>query len=540
MTRRNGLRGLRGLAVGAAIGALAIMWTAADEAQAQTVLRIVPQADLKILDPVQTTNNISSNHGYMVYDVLVALDAKLEPKPQMVEGWEKSADALTWKFKLRSGLKFHDGTPVTAKEAVLSIQRWAKRIPTGVTMMQFTKEIVATGTDTFEIRLSRPFGLVLEALATPENPLFVFREQEASLDPNTAMTTAIGSGPFMFVQNEWVPGSKVVYRKNPDYVPRADPPSGFAGAKRAKVDRVEWLVIPDANTAVQALIKGEVDVIEIPQTDLLPLLRRDPNVVVKVIDRVGTQAVFRPNHLNPPFNHPKARQALLYAVGDQKDYLASMIGNPEYEKPCWAVFVCGTPFESSAGIGDWAKGNKAANIAKAKQLLQESGYKGEKVIILDPVEAHLAHAQAVVTAQKLREIGMNVDLQAIDWGTQSARRQIKDPIEKNPGAWSLFHTWGGGLAMNSPLTNTPTPTPCDGRNWFGWPCDDELEKIRLEFPLATTPEQQRQIIDRLQTRFFEVVPYLPVGQFLAPIAYRKNLDGILDTVRLVLWNIEKK
>ncbi len=209
---------------------------------------------------------------------------------------------------------------------------------------------------------------------------------------------------------------------------------------------------------MQALIKGEVDIIEIPQTDLLPLIRKDPNISVKVIDRVGTQAIYRMNHLIPPFNNAKARQALLYATGDQKDYLSSMIGFADYERPCWAVFVCGTPFETQAGVGDWAKGDKKANVEKAKQLLKEAGYKGEKVVILDPVEAQLAHAQAVVTAQKLREIGMNVDLQAIDWGTQSARRQIKDPPDKNPGAWNIFHTWGGGLAMNSPLSNTPTPS----------------------------------------------------------------------------------
>jgi peptide/nickel transport system substrate-binding protein len=519
--------------------ALVALITVAPVARAQSVLRLVPQADLKILDTVQTTNNITSNHGYMIYDTLFSLNSKLVPQPQMVESHSKSPDGLLWKFKLRPGLKFHDGQAVTAKDAVASILRFSKRIPAGVTMMSFAKEIVATGGDTFEIRLNKPFGLVLETLAGPENPLFITREADAQLDPNTAMTTAIGSGPFMFVREEWVPGSKVVYKKNPDYKPRSEPADGFAGGKLAKVDRVEWLVIPDANTAVQALIKGEVDIIEIPQTDLLPLIRKDPNITVKVIDRVGTQAIYRMNHLIPPFNNAKARQALLYATGDQKDYLASMIGNPEYEKPCWAVFICGTPFETQAGIGDWAKGDKKANVEKAKALLKEAGYKGEKVVILDPVEAHLAHSQAVVTAQKLREIGMNVDLQAIDWGTQSARRQIKDPPEKNPGAWNIFHTWGGGLAMNNPLSNTPTPSACDGKNWFGWPCDEELEKIRLEFPLAP-PEKQKEIVERLQKRFYEVVPYIPAGQFYAPIAYRKSLHGILDTPRLVLWNIEKK
>ncbi len=176
--------GLTPRRINAAMAAAALATIlAAATAHAQSVLRLVPQADLKILDTVQTTNNITSNHGYMIYDTLFSLDSKLVPKPQMVESYTKSADGLTWTFKLRPGLKFHDGQPVTSKDVVASILRFSKRIPAGVTMMQFTKEIVATGPDTFEIRLNKPFGLVLETLAGPENPLFITRESDAQLDP---------------------------------------------------------------------------------------------------------------------------------------------------------------------------------------------------------------------------------------------------------------------------------------------------------------------------------------------------------------------
>ncbi|MBI1777314.1 MAG: ABC transporter substrate-binding protein [Proteobacteria bacterium] len=525
----------------ACLAALPLALTLAGSyAHAETTLRLVPQADLKVLDTVWTTNNITSNHGYMVYDVLFAPDGKLVYQPQMVESYEKSADGLTWKFTLRPGLKFHDGTPAEAKDVVATMKRWASRIPTGKTLMQFGKEIVATGTMSFELRLAQPFGPVLDTLGTPENPLFITREKEAMLPADQPIEDPTGSGPYIMVKNEWVPGAKVVYRKNPDYVPRKEPADGFAGGKLAKVDRVEWPVIPDANTATQALIRGEVDMIEIPTPDLLPLMRKEGNITIKVIDRIGTQAVFRPNHLQKPFDNPKVRQALLYMVGDQKDYLGAMIGNPEYEKPCWAVFVCGTPLESKAGIGPWATNSKADNIAKAKALLAEAGYKGERVVVLDPADTHLAHTQATVTAQKMREIGINVDLQSVDWGTQTARRALKDPLDANPRAWTGFHTWGGGLAMGTPLTNTPAPTPCDGSNWFGWPCDAALEKIRLEYPLAQTDAQRKDIVDRFQARFYETVPYIPIGQFYAPIAYRNNLTGVLETVRLVLWNIEKK
>src|SRR5229473_203794 len=311
-------------------------------ANGETVLKVVPQADLKLIDPFFTTANITSNHGYMIYDNLFSLDEKLDPKPQMVDSYALSPDKLVWSFKLRDGLKFSDGTAVESKDAVASIKRWAARIPAGQAMMRYTKEIVSTDPQGFEIRLKEPFGPMLLALAAPENPLFVMREKEGLVDPNAQITEAVGSGPFIFVKEEWVPGNKVVYRKNPAYLPRKELASGFAGGKVAKVDRVEWIYIPEAATAVQALAKS-------------------PNVELKVIDRIGAQAVMRPNSLVPPFNNPKARQALLYLTGDQKDYLDAMVGDAKLEVPCWAVFVCGTPLASKSGVGEWAKGDQKAN-----------------------------------------------------------------------------------------------------------------------------------------------------------------------------------
>ena len=521
------------------LAALTLALTAGP-ASAETTLRVVPQADLKILDTVWTTNNITSNHGYMVYDVLIALDGKLGYKPQMVESYERSEDGLTWKFTLRPGLKFHDGTPVEAKDVVASIQRWGKRIPVGKTLMQFTKEVVATGPSGFELHLSQPFGPVLDVLGMPENPLFITREKEALLPPEQPLDDPTGSGPFIMVKSEWVPGATVVYRKNPDYVPRQDPPDGFAGAKIPKVDRVEWPVIPDPSIAAQALIRGEVDMIEIPAPDLLPLMKKDRGITLKVIDVLGAQTVLRPNHLQKPFDNAKIRQALLYAAGDQKDYLAAMVGNPEYEKPCWAVFFCGTKLETMAGVGAWPTNSKEANIAKAKQLLAEGGYKGERIVVMDPADSQRAHAMATVTAEKWREIGLNVDFQTVDWGTQTARRSIKDSIATNPRGWHVYHSWGGGISLGSPIANSALPTPCDGKNGDGWPCDETMEKIRLEYPMAQTDAERKAIVERLQARFYEVVPYVPLGQVFSPVAYRNTVSGVLDTVRLVLWNIEKK
>src|SRR5499427_5957014 len=247
----------------AAIALLALVSTLGSPvalAQGQKVLKFIPQADLRILDPITTTAYITRNHGYMVYDTLFATDAKFQVQPQMVDKYELSADKMTYTFTLRDGLKFHDGQPVRSADCIASIERWAKRDALGQKLAEVTDSWKPVNDKIFTLKLKRPFPLTLEALAKPSsNVPFIMPERIAKTDASTNITEAIGSGPYKFVKEEWVPGSKVVYIKNADYVPRKEPPSWAAGGKVAKVDRVEWIYIPDATTAVNALQAGEVD-----------------------------------------------------------------------------------------------------------------------------------------------------------------------------------------------------------------------------------------------------------------------------------------
>ncbi|MCC7275527.1 MAG: ABC transporter substrate-binding protein [Alphaproteobacteria bacterium] len=525
-------RSARRALVGAAVAAPLAL---AGYAHAESVMRVVPQADLKNLDPIWTTAAITQNHGYMIYDTLFALNAKLEPKPQMVDTWTKSADGLAWSFTLRKGMKWHDGTPVTAKDAVASLSRWGKRATDGAAMMGRVETATAKDDLTFELKMKEPFGPVLDVLANPALPAFIMREKDALTDPFQQVPEAIGSGPFVFAKDEWVPGSKVVYRKFKDYVPRAEPSDGFAGGKVAKLDKVEWIYIPDTNTAVQALLKGEVDAIEQPPYDLLPLMKKDRNIVVKVLDPVGKMGHIRPNFLYPPFDDVRARQALWLLI-DQKEFLAAMVGTPEFEKECYAVFMCGSPLAMDSHSEPYRK----ANLAKAKQLLAESGYKGEPIVIMQPTDQQLIGTIALVIAQKLRDIGANVKLEALDWSTLTSRRTRQDkPGPGSPG-WHIFTTWWTGVPMSSPITNAPLVTTCDKKNWFGWPCDDQIEKLRADFIKAGTLAEQRQVVDALQKRFFEFLPYVNTGQFFAPVAWRTTLQGVPDALLFVAWNIEKK
>ena len=519
---------------GLAIAALAICLALTPAiARAESVIRMIPQADLKNLDPHWTTAAITQNHGYMIYDVLFALDSKLVPKPQMIDSWTTSPDGVKWSFTLRSGMKFHDGSPVTAKDAVASVKRWAARATDGQAMMAQAESLVATGDLSFELTFKNKFGPVLQVLANPALPAFIMREKEAMTDPFEQVKEQIGSGPFVFAKDEWVPGNKTVYRKFKDYLPRAEPSDGFAGGKVVKVDKVEWVYIPDTAVATQALLAGEVDAFEQPPYDLLPLLKKDKNITVKVLDSLGKFGHIRPNFLFPPFNNVKAREALMLLI-DQKQFLAAMVGNPEYEHECFAIFLCGAPLETAIGADPYRK----ANVEKAKLLFKEAGYKGEKVVVMTPTDQQIIGNIATLIAEDLRQAGINVDLQSMDWSTETTRRTKKDPPEQ--GGWNIFTTWQSGYPMTSPITSFPLVTTCDQKNWFGWPCDDEIEKLRANFITAGTLDEQKKIAEAIQKRYYEFLPFMNTGQFFAPVAWRNNLVGVPNALLFEFWNIEKK
>lgn len=513
---------------------LALLLLAAP-ARAETTLRMVPLGDLRVLDPIWTSAAITLNHGQSIYDVLVTMDSKFQPQPQMAESIERSPDGMRWTFRLRPGLVFQDGSPVTAEDVALSIQRWGKRVTAGQALMARTASLSATDPRTVELVLNRPFGPVLEALATPVLAPFVMRAADARTDPFQQVKTTVGSGPFIFAADEYQPGHRVVYRRNPAYVPRTEAPDMYAGAKVAKVDRVEWVYLPDQGTAVNALQTGEVDFLSGVPQDLQPVLRGRKDVVLKVIDPSGSIGHIRPNAAHPPFSDPRARQALLLLV-DQQEWAGALAGNAEYARACFAVFVCGTPYESDIGTGPWMK----PDLPRAKKLLEEAGYRGERLVLLDPADQPEIHMIALLTADALRRIGANVDLQTMDWSTVITRRNTREAPAQNPAGWDLAFTLWGGFSMASPLNNTPLDSRCDGKNLYGWPCDQEIERLRAMFFDATDEATKRKAIEGLQARYYEVVPYVNTGMFARPVAFRSNITGVLPTLYPVPWNIEKQ
>ncbi len=515
--RKLGWLGVMALAIG---GSMAL----APQPRAETVIRSVPLLDVKILDPYTNSNYGTRNHGHMIYETLFAWDSHQQPKPDMVGDYSISADKLTYHFTLRPGLKWQDGPPVTTADVIASLERWEQKDALGEKLAAATASLKADDEKSFTLVLKQPFGLVLDALAKPSNYApFILPERFARLPDGSPKFEPIGSGPFIFKKDEWQPGNKNVYVRNPDYVPRKEPPDGFAGGKVVKVDRVEWLTMPDVNTAANALLAGEVDWLENASYDVVAQLEGKPGITVEPTDPLGTQTYLRPNQLHPPFDNVKARQALLYMV-DHDEYGQAIAGDKRFYTDCWAFVMCGSPYGSQAGA-------VKQDFAKAKSLLQEAGYKGEKITLLEPTNTPQFDAAALVTAAQLRKIGVAVDLVPVDYNMMIARRTKKD-------GWNLYDSGNQAVDVASPMTNVYLASNC-AEAAPGWPCDKEIEDLKDAFTRATTDDERKAIAEKIQLRAMETVPYVPIAQLKIIAAYRSSLTGVLHSPIALYWNVEK-
>jgi peptide/nickel transport system substrate-binding protein len=356
----------------------------------------------------------------------------------------------------------------------------------------------------------------------------------AETSPDKSIPEQIGSGPFKFVAAEFQPGIRAVYVKNADYVPRNEPPDWTSGGKVVKVDRVEWITMADPQTALNALQSGDIDFVERPPWDMLPILERDPRLVVHTLDSAGFQTIGRMNFLHPPFNNGKMRRAALLALR-QKDVLDALTGNPKYYKLCGAVFGCDSPLASDVGSETLVKGN---GMALAKKLLTESGYDGTSVVIMAPGDLITNKVQPIVAAQLLREAGFKVDVQAMDWQTLVTRRNSQKPPKD--GGWNMFFTNLTGQDIANPIAHLQINAKGTKGAWFGWPEDSQMEELRDAYARAKSFGEQKEIATEIQARVYDQVIYIPLGQWTIPAVWRKEITGLLDgPATPVFWNVEK-
>ena len=499
-------------------------------AYAETVIKTVMHSPLRLTDPHATTAYITTWHGYMIYDTLLATDADNKVQPQMLEKWEVSPDGKTYTMTLRPGQKWHDGQPVTAEDCVASIKRWAAGDGMGRTLLKFTDKIEVIDDKSFRIVMKEPTDLALRALSKPTGTApFMMPKRIAEQAIGKPITDMTGSGPFKVA--EFKPGVKTVYVKNTDYVPRKEPVSGLAGGKVVHVDKVEWDVMPDALTTANALLGGEIDFVEQFPYDLLPMIEGNPDLKEESLSPVGYFTMYRFNFKYPPFNNKKIRQAAMYAIG-QEDVMKALVGNPKYWKTCASLWGCGTPLESDIGKDMIVP----SNIEKAKALLKEAGYDNTPILVMHATDVGTLSAQPVVMAAALRKAGFNVNLAAMDWQSVATRRASKAaPAE---GGWNIHNTNWYATDVMDPVRSAPAAANGDNA-WFGWPEFPQIEDLRTKMALTSDPAEQKKISEEVQRIGIDEGLYVPLGQMSVPTVYSTKLSGLVHAPVFAFWNVKK-
>ncbi|MGH6861031.1 MAG: ABC transporter substrate-binding protein [Phyllobacterium sp.] len=499
-------------------------------AAAQGALRFAPHAALRVLEPVTTNAYVTRNHAFLVYDTLFSMDSSYVPKPQMVDKWEAAEDGLSWTFHLRDGLAFHDGAPVTAEDVIASIRRWWQKDVIGLRLKAVAKDLSAADERSVRVVLSEPFGIILEAFARPTSiPLFIMPKRIADLPPETVLEEVVGSGPFRFVQEEFRPGVSWAYVKNEKYVPRSEPADGLAGGKVANVERIEAIWFPSPDTAISALQNGELDIIETVSPDRKASF--DGSDMVVMTRSSPTVSTIRFNWAQPPFNDVRLRKAV-QAIVTQRDYLDMVVGDPEAYRICGALFGCGTPLETEAGFTD----NGTPALERAKQLVEQSDYDGENVVIITPGDIASFSALAPMTQQLLTSIGITCEVQTMEWSAFLSRRAVSGPVAD--GGWNVAHAVFDGIDLISPLGNMNF----DARGTAGYTGfieDPETEALKTRYQREADPAKQKEIAEEMQKRAYDQVFYIPLGTYNQYVALRPEIKDYVNSPVVILWGVGK-
>ena len=519
------------LASAASLVAAPLLARPAFAQSAARTLRFVPSVALTSIDPLWSLATISYTHGYMVWDTLFSLDQTLAPHPQAAAGAEVSSDELTWTITLRDGLIFHDNVPVLSRDAVASVKRWMTKDPIGQTISGILNEVKVVDDKRFQIILKQPFRTMLFSLASRN--IFVQPERIASTPVGQQFKEAIGSGPFRFLADEFQAGAISHYARWDKYVPRSEPPDMWSGGHVANFDRVEWTAQPDPSTAAAALKRGEVDWLEQPLLDLVPMLAKSPGIKTEAVDPFGGLAILRFNHLLPPFNNPEMRRALLPGI-DQQAVVTSVVGDQaEFGHVGVGFFTAGGPMANDAGMQALTGPRDPAEV---KKRIAAAGYKGERVVMVAPSDIPAIMAMSQVMQDQLTKMGLNIDLQVMDWGTMISRIAKRDPVDQ--GGWNLFCVTWAGLTVSNPGSSYPLRANGLAAN-TGWPTDEKLEALRLKWLDTSDLAAQQAISRQIQEQAFDSLPFIPLGQWSIPAAYSGKLTGIIHSPFTLFWNVKR-
>ncbi len=469
-------------------------------------------ASVKTIDPVWTTATVTYEVSLHIYEFPFRLDPNGALHNNMFDSWEISDDQLTWTFKLRDDMSFEDGDQLTSDDFIDSTFRWAERITAGIALMERSAagnnsaESMAKIDDlTFEIYLKEPFAVT--SLGLGQAPLIMKSEIAGTVSPHDRVDDFVSSGPWKL--DNWTPGHRF------DFSPREGFPDGiYPEGERVLLDALEIVEIPDKTTILAGLKTGKIHYATGNPPHFWPEVKDDPKLSTFVYP-AGNTPVLLLNHTKLPFSNLKARQAMQAAM-DAEAIMAAH--NPQdLWSLCGAIFICGTPNESDAGLELYNQND----MAKAQQLFQEfvaeTGWDPNTEIVILGNTSYTTHRdRSIVNAAAAEEIGFNVDLQQPDWATAVTFRQ-------DPEYWDMFHTGCCAVPTNNPVLNWYLSPKT-----YGWHDNLEIEELKVQYSRTSDPAEQKRLVDLVQKSYYENVTHRIPGNVVSYNIINGNLNGLHD------------
>ncbi len=513
---------LQWLAIAALAGLVLASAAFAQAPRRGGVLRVGILGEPPALDAHWSTTALVETLTNHIYEGLYTLDQDNRPIPMLAEGMPAvSQDGLVYTFKLRQGVRFHNGKELGAEDVVASLKRWGQQANQGKVLFKQVAELRAVDRYTVELRLTERSPITVLALAVPNTFAAIYPKEIAEkFPPAQKVTEYVGTGPFRVV--EWKPDQYIRMVRFDDYRPRGEKPSGYGGAKAAHVDEIRWIPVPDVATRAAQVETGELDFADDLSLDQYDRLVQSPNARPLVArPYFWLIAVF--NKKEGVMSNQKLRQAWQAAIDIEPIMKVVAAGKPEFyrldsslvfqEVPEWHTKLAELPYNER-------------NVEKAKRLIKEAGYKGEPIRFLATKEYKMMYDFAVVMKQQMEDIGFTIDLQVVDWATLLTRRF-------NPKEYEVFTTsigLGQGLDPMFQVILSCT--------WAGWTCDEEIQKVNQELARETDPKRRRALWERQTRLWYDKVPSIRLGDLHGLRATRKSVKGFNErTERPRFYNV---
>ena len=475
-------------------------------------LRAAAPGSIKTLDPSTGSASVTYQIGLHIWDQLYFWSRDFTAAPTLVDKWTASDDFLDYTFTIRDGMTFHDGRPVTTDDVIPSLeQRWAIK-PVAKLLYKFAKDekwIEKVDDLTFVIHMKQPYTDILEGFAPPGVGGIILPKELAAIPTGTDLGEEgiIGQGPYKLAK--WVVGDRVVLERHEAYIPRDDPANYLAGARIPYFDELVWLEIPSEETKIAGLKTGEWDLVDDPSLDAYPLLKDYAGIVLG-ITKPGRISVMIPNHVAAPMDNVK----FLKAIQASNDVLTVMsgMGPRELWRLCPSIYFCGHPLETRVGAEFYNMNDKEL----AKQLLAESGYDGEEIILMNPNDFGTVTPTGLILKPQMEDIGINVSMPGMDWSTLASRAFNLEVLD-----WHLFTAW-----HSFPFSINPLVTGFLSEGDYKHYDNPVLADLKETYAAGTDPEERRRLMDEMQQIYYDDVISLNYGQFFGLFPYSERVKNL--------------